>query len=179
MKAPRPAMTAVVAVPSPDHDAHDVASLPVAASVAEPAPPPVVATPSSAPPVSAPQPSLDPGAGQGVLRDFRARFAEGDLSGLLGLYSSEVHAEHRQLGQIANDYARLFKDSQQRYIDFSDVHWEKRGERLLGSARYETGHRKLKNLRKHHEIGRAEFEVVLEGDASRFRRFELRQGARS
>ena len=128
---------------------------------------------------ASPAPTLDAGAGQALLRDFRARYAEGDLGGLLGLYAREVHAEHRQVGRIANEYARLFKSSQQRYIDFSDVQWQQRGDRLIGTGRYETGFRKLSTLRKHVERGRVEFELVLEGETSRLRRFERHEGARS
>lgn len=130
-------------------------------------------------PTAATAQPLDADAGQALLREFRSRYAEGDLGGLLQLYAREVHAEHRYFGQIANEYSRLFKNSQQRYIDFSDVHWRRLDDRLLGNGRYETGYRRLGNLRKHLERGRVEVELVLEGDESRLRRFERLQGSRS
>lgn len=163
--------------PPPEPAVEQVVAVPVATDISPTTRPTIaIADASSA---NLQTPSLDPDNGQAVLRDFRARYAEGDLGGLLKLYSSQVHAEHHRLGQLANDYARLFKESQQRYIDFSNVRWQQQGDRLLGQGRYETGYRKLKTLRKHLEIGRVELELVREGDESRLRRFDLREGGRS
>lgn len=186
--APAPAEIAVDIAPSSEAAMATARRSPARVAVSPPAmaiePTPIVNTDASVPSeidraeASAVQ-TLDAIAGQALLRDFRARYAEGDLGGLLGLYAREVHAEHRQVGRIANEYARLFKSSQQRYIDFSDVQWQQRGNRLLGTGRYETGFRKLSTLRKHVERGRVEFELVLEGETSRLRRFERHEGARS
>lgn len=189
-RAPAPATAEITVDNAPSSEAamamarHSPASVAVSSPAMAIEQKPIVNTGTSSPgevdhTEASPAPTLDAGAGQALLRDFRARYAEGDLGGLLGLYAREVHAEHRQVGRIANEYARLFKISQQRYIDFSDVQWQQRGDRLLGTGRYETGFRKLSTLRKHVERGRVEFELVFEGETSRLRRFERHEGASS
>jgi hypothetical protein len=155
--------------------AADPAPEPAARAVAmesEPEPPagPPVAAPAEPVP-AAPQVQLD---GPALLRGYRERYAAGDLGGLLGLYAREVHADTRRIAALARDYSRLFGNSQQRYIDFSAIRWERRDRRLLGQARYETGYRKGASLRKHLERGEVVVEVVLDGSTSRLRRFELR-----
>lgn len=121
-----------------------------------------------------PVPALDRADGPVLLRRFRERYVEGDLGGMLGLYAREVHADTRRLAGLARGYTRLFGSSQQRYIDFSAVTWQQRGDQLFGQARYETGYRKRASLRKHLERGDVAIEVVFDGRESRLRRFELR-----
>ena len=125
-------------------------------------------------PVSEPEPAPVALDGPSVLRRYREHYAAGDLGGLLGLYAREVHADTRRVAGLAQDYARLFGNSQQRYIDFHDVRWQQREDRLVGHARYESGHRKRSSLRKHLERGEVAIEVVRDGPAARLRRFELR-----
>ena len=125
-------------------------------------------------PATEPVPVLDAADGPALLRRFRERYAEGDLGGMLGLYAREVHADTRRLAGLARGYTRLFGSSQQRYIDFSAVTWQQRGDQLFGQARYEAGYRKRASLRKHLERGDVAIEVVFDGRESRLRRFELR-----
>ena len=157
-----PAAPSVVMAPPPTPE-------PVATEVAaEPLPV------AEAEPKVEPAPALDAADGPVLLRRFRERYAEGDLGGLLGLYAREVHADTQRLANLASGYTRLFGSSQQRYIDFSAVTWQQRGEQLFGQARYETGYRKRASLRKHLERGDVAIEVVFDGRESRLRRFELR-----
>jgi hypothetical protein len=152
------------AEPPPEASVVAIADPVAVAAVADAAPPPEATA----------LPSLDAQSGPTVLRHFRERYAQGDLSGLLRLYAREVHADVRRVAEIASDYTRLFNGSQQRYIDFSDMQWQQRDDRVVGRARYETGYRKRPSLRKHLERGEVELELVLDGAESRLRRFELR-----
>ncbi len=148
----------------------------VATSDPNPASAPTVAAADAivpAPEAAAP-PHLDAQSGPTVLRHFRERYAQGDLSGLLRLYAREVHSDVRRVAEIAGIYTRLFNGSQQRYIDFSEMQWQQRDDRVVGRARYETGYRKRPSLRKHLERGEVELELVLDGDESRLRRFDMR-----
>ncbi len=159
-----PAAPSVVMAPPPTHEPKPVAT----EVAAEPLPV------AEAEPKVEPAPALDAADGPVLLRRFRERYAEGDLGGLLGLYAREVHADTQRLANLASGYTRLFGSSQQRYIDFSAVTWQQRGEQLFGQARYETGYRKRASLRKHLERGDVAIEVVFDGRESRLRRFELR-----
>lgn len=164
----RPAIVDAAATP-PAEIAVAAAPEPEPVTTAEPA----AATAADAP-VSEPEPAALEPDGPTVLRSYRERYAAGDLGGLLGLYAREVHADTRHVAALAQDYARLFGNSQQRYIEFRDVRWQRHGDRLVGQARYETGYRKRSSLRKQLERGEVAIEVVLDGPASRLRRFERR-----
>lgn len=114
------------------------------------------------------------GAAPDLLKEYRDRFARGDLGGLLGLYAPEVHADARRVATLANQYKDLFENSQQRYLDFSRIRWQERGARVYGQARFERGYRKRSSLRKVVEQGDVAIEVVRDRDAAKLRSLVLR-----
>ena len=170
--APQPAAIA----PAAAAPAIGLAVKPTTTPVAEPTVVASVSAPSAddaTDAVAAAVPQLDAQSGATLLRQFRERYAQGDINGLLRLYAREVHTDARSVANIAGAYTRLFNSSQQRYIDFSEVRWQQQNNRVLGHARYEVGYRKRPSLLKYLERGEVELELILDGSESRLRRFDL------
>jgi hypothetical protein len=98
-------------------------------------------------------------------------YAEGDLSGILALYAREVHNDHRLLAPIAAGYARVFDDTARRSIELDALKWQRHEDRITGHARYKLNQQPRGGLWRRAERGRVDFELVRDGDTSRFLRF--------
>lgn len=129
------------------------------------------AVPSPAPAAtSAPPPPSDREA-LALLDRYALLYAEGDLSGILALYARQVHNDHRQLAPIAAGYARVFDDTARRSIELEALKWQRHEDRITGHARYKLSQQPRGGLWRRAERGRVDFELVRDGDASRFLRF--------
>ena len=166
---PRTATTTVAVTPEP---APAAATLVVGASTAS-------ETAADAVPPAAPAPAvisdlpLPPSDREALaLLDRHALlYAEGDLSGILALYAREVHNDHRLLAPIAAGYARVFDDTARRSIELDALKWQRHEDRITGHARYKLNQQPRGGLWRRAERGRVDFELVRDGDTSRFLRF--------
>lgn len=120
-----------------------------------------------------------PADAQALLDVYIRRYADGDLSGMLGLFAREVHAEDRRVAAIAQQYSRLFVATSDRVIALRDLHWQRDGSRVVGSGQYETRYRPKNKLRYETTSGRIEFEVVNDGGNSRLLTLNTIPGQRS
>lgn len=107
-----------------------------------------------------------------VLDGFSRRYAEGNLSALLGLFASQVHAESSRVAAIASTYSALFTSTHTRNIAFSDLQWQEQGNRVTGRGRYESRQQRRTGARARIERGRIEFELIRDGDEPRLLRLD-------
>ena len=202
---PPPTSTARVAAPSATRAPAALAAAtvitPVASAPAKPvrmAPPepaqalpePAVAAPVMASvaaptePTPAPPPARRHGAPSeaetvAVLARFSERYTEGNLGGLLALFARQVHARNEQVAAIASKYSDVFGSTLTRQIAFSDLHWQRQGDRISGHGRYQSLHERRGWRSRRTEYGRVEFELIRDGDAARLLRLEARAEGKS
>ena len=166
--APAPPSAPPAAVLQPE------APPPVPATVAEVTPPSQPADPTTAKPATAARaPAHAPSDAEtlALLDRYTLLYAEGDLSGILALYARQVHNDHRLLAPIAAGYARVFDDTARRSIELDALKWQRHEDRITGQTRYKLNQQPRGGLWRRAERGRVDFELVRDGDTSRFLRF--------
>jgi hypothetical protein len=114
-----------------------------------------------------------------VLARFSERYTEGNLGGLLALFARQVHAKNEQVAQLASKYSDVFGSTLTRQIAFSDLHWQRQGDRISGHGRYESLHERRGWRSRRTEYGRVEFELIRDGDTARLLRLEARAEGKS
>lgn len=135
---------------------------------------PVVAAPAAEQVARVAVPVPSPGLGEhqamALLEQFRRNYAGGDLAALLGLFTADARNNRGGLTAIAEDYERLFKQSDRRDIDWVDPVWLGNGNRGSITARYRATLLHSGKLRASKVEGDIRFDLRLDGDAVRIER---------
>ena len=74
--------------------------------------------------------------GHQLLDAFAARYAAGDLAGLMDLFSADANAGSGGIAAVRADYHRLFASTVLRSLRFGRVHWKVRDGTLLADLPY-------------------------------------------
>lgn len=113
-----------------------------------------------------------------ALDAFSLHYANGDLSGLIGLFSSRANSARGGTMALAADYARLFEGTSQREIAVRDIRWRRDGDSLRGEGRFDARYYAKGKLFRQVVKGQISMVMVEEGGALRILRLDSRADGR-
>lgn len=101
-------------------------------------------------------------------------YASGNLERFMGLFAPHAFDDERALARIADDYRRLFEQTDLRRLDLGELIWSRQGERIVGDGQFDArivlrGHANARHLR-----GRIRIELVPVGGHWKIHRLDLR-----
>jgi hypothetical protein len=110
----------------------------------------------------------------GVLHSFSQHYSTGDLSALVGLFSSEANSARGGSMALAADYARLFESTSEREFAVRDLRWRIEGDTLRGEGRFEARYYRKGRLFRQVVKGEISFVMVAENGDARILRLDSR-----
>ncbi|MGQ0800774.1 MAG: DnaJ domain-containing protein [Pseudomarimonas sp.] len=107
-----------------------------------------------------------------LLASFSRSYAQGDLNGLIGLFSRRANSANGGSLALAADYARLFDTTSDRSIVVSGLAWREEGGTLRGQGSFEARYRKQGRLFKQVVGGTLQFVMIEEAGRLRLLRLD-------
>lgn len=106
-----------------------------------------------------------------LLDRFGVHYQQGDLIGLLDLFSLDANQEHGGVPSLAARYSQVFGSTRSRSVRFEGIHWKEERGHIRGAANVQITTWSAGQSRRELRIGRVEFEVLLDGDRALIRRW--------